>query len=47
LFTAISNGRFDTAALPDLDAALQPPSEIAEIVLEPITLSPLVSLESE
>jgi hypothetical protein len=47
LFTAISNGRFDTAALPDLDAALQPPSEIAEIVLEPIRLSPLVSLESE
>jgi hypothetical protein len=47
LFTAISNGRFDAAVLPDLDAALQPPSEIREIVLEPITLSPLASLESE
>ena len=47
LFTAISNGRVDAAALPDLDTALQPPPEIEEIVLEPITLSPLASLGSE
>ena len=47
LFTAISNGRFDTATIPDLDAALQPPAEIEAIVVEPLSLKPLAALESE
>jgi hypothetical protein len=47
LFSAISNGRFETRALPDLVSALRPPVPIEEIVLEPITIIPLAPIESE
>jgi hypothetical protein len=47
LFAAISNRRLETSLLPDLDAALQPPAPIEDIVLEPLSVSPLASLESE
>jgi hypothetical protein len=47
LFTAIANRHFETAALPDLEAALQPPAEIKAIVVEPISLRPLADLEGE
>ena len=47
LFAAISDRRIETAALPDLQWALKPPSPIEEIVLEPITISPLATLEGE
>jgi hypothetical protein len=47
LFAAIGNRRLETALLPDFDAALEPPSEIEAIVLEPLTVSPLASLEGE
>jgi len=47
LFTAISNRRIETRALPDLTSALQPPAPIEEIVLDPITISPLAALEGE
>jgi hypothetical protein len=47
LFTAISNRRIETRALPDLTSALKPPAPIEEIVLDPITISPLAALEGE
>ena len=47
LFTAIGNRRLEAAALPDLQSALRPPAPIEEIVLEPITISPLAALEGE
>jgi hypothetical protein len=47
LFAAIGSRRLETAVLPDLVAALQPPVPIEDIVLEPITVSPLASLEGE
>jgi hypothetical protein len=47
LFTAIRNRRIETRALPDLMSALTPPDPIEEIVLEPITISPLAALEGE
>jgi len=47
LFAAIGSRRIETAALPDLQSALNPPSPIEEIVLEPITISPLAALEGE
>jgi hypothetical protein len=47
LFTAIGNHRIETSALPDLQSALKPPTPIEEIVLEPITISPLAALEGE
>jgi hypothetical protein len=47
LFTAISHGRFDTAVIPDFEAALQPPAEIEAIVVEPLSLKPLAAFESE
>jgi hypothetical protein len=33
--------------LPDLTSALKPPAPIEEIVLDPITISPLAALEGE
>ncbi len=47
LFTAIGSRRLETFALPDLQSALKPPAPIEEIVLEPITISPLAALEGE
>ena len=47
LFTAIGNHRIETSALPDLQSALKPPPPIEEIVLEPITISPLAALAGE
>jgi len=47
LFTAISNRRIETRALPDLTSALKPPAPIDEIALDPITISPLAALEGE
>ena len=47
LFTAINNRRIETRALPDLTSALKPPAPIEEIVLDPITISPLAALEGE
>lgn len=47
LFTAISNRRIETRALPDLASALKPPAPIEEIVLDPISISPLATLEGE
>ncbi len=47
LFTAIVNRRIETAVLPDLNAVLQPPTEIKDIVLEPLSVRPLADLESE
>jgi hypothetical protein len=47
LFTAISNRRIEPRALPDLQSALEPPDPIEEIVLEPITISPLAAFEAE
>jgi hypothetical protein len=47
LFTAISNHRIETRALPDLASAMKPPAPIEEIVLDPITISPLAALEGE
>lgn len=47
LFTAIGNHRIETSALPDLQSALKPPTPIEEIVLEPITISPLAALAGE
>lgn len=47
LFAAISTRRLETALLPDLDAALEPPSPIEDIILEPILVGPLASLEGE
>jgi len=47
LFTAIGSRQLETFALPDLQAALKPPAPIEEIVLEPITISPLAALEGE
>jgi hypothetical protein len=47
LVSALTTRRIEPSAIPDLDSApaLLPPIE--EIVLEPISLSPLVRLESE
>jgi len=47
LFSAITNRRIETRALPDLTSALKPPAPIEEIVLDPITISPLAALEGE
>lgn len=47
LFTAIGSRQLETFALPDLESALKPPAPIEEIVLEPITISPLAALEGE
>jgi hypothetical protein len=47
LFTAINSRRIETRALPDLMSALKPPAPIEEIVLDPITISPLAALEGE
>jgi hypothetical protein len=47
LFAAISSRRIETRALPDLASALKPPAPIEEIVLEPITISPLAAVEGE
>ena len=47
LFVAINDRRIETKSLPDLTAALKPPDPIEEIALEPITISPLASLEGE
>ena len=47
LFTAINNRQIETLALPDLASALKPPAPIEEIVLEPISISPLAALEGE
>jgi hypothetical protein len=47
LFTEIGNHRIETSALPDLQTALKPPTPIEEIVVEPITISPLAALEGE
>jgi hypothetical protein len=47
LFTAIGNRRIETSALPDLQTALKPPDPIEEIMVEPITISPLAALEGE
>jgi hypothetical protein len=47
LFAAINDRRFETSVLPELASSLKPPDPIADIVLEPITISPLASLESE
>jgi hypothetical protein len=47
LFSAISNRRIETSTLADLESTLAPPAPIEEIVLEPITISPLASLGSE
>jgi hypothetical protein len=33
--------------LPDLQTALKPPDPIEEIMVEPITISPLAALEGE
>jgi hypothetical protein len=47
LFVAINNRRIETQALPDLQSALKPPDPIEDIVLEPITISPLAALAGE
>ena len=47
LFTAISSRRIESRALPDLTSTLKPLDPIEEIVLEPITISPLAALEGE
>jgi hypothetical protein len=47
LFAAIGERRLETSALPDLASALQPPEPIEDIVLEPISISPLAPLEGE
>jgi hypothetical protein len=47
LFAAIGERRLETSALPDLASALQPPEPIEDIVLEPISISPLAALEGE
>jgi len=47
LFAAISVRRIETSVLPDLQSALKPPTPIEEIVLDPITISPLAALEGE
>ena len=47
LFTAIGNRRIETSVLPDLQSALKPPDPIEEIVVEPITISPLAALDGE
>jgi hypothetical protein len=47
LFAAINNHRIETQALPDLQSALKPPDPIEDIVLEPITISPLAALQGE
>jgi hypothetical protein len=47
LVTALTTRRVEPSAVPDLDSAPEPLSPIDEIVLEPISLSPLVRLDSE
>jgi hypothetical protein len=47
LFAAISSRRLETTVLPDFAAALKPPDPIEDIVVEPITISPLAPLEGE
>ena len=47
LFAAIGSRRIETSALPDLQSALKPPNPIEEIVVEPITISPLAALAGE
>jgi len=46
LVAAISQGRVEPSVLPDLDSVVMPLAPIEEIVLEPITLSPLTRLDS-
>ena len=47
LVSALITRRVEPSAVPDLDSAPVPLSPIEEIVLEPISLSPLVRLDSE
>jgi hypothetical protein len=47
LFVLINSRRIETRVLPDLATALKPPDPIEEIVLDPITISPLAALEGE
>ncbi len=47
LVSALVTRRVEPSAVPDLDSAPAPLSPIDEIVLEPISLSPLVRLDSE
>ena len=47
LASALIARRIEPSAVPDLDSAPVPLSPIEEIVLEPISLSPLVRLDSE
>ena len=47
LFAAMSSGRLETSALPDLASASIGPAEIEEIVVAPITIRPLAPPEGE
>lgn len=47
LFAAISERRIEASTLPDLAAALKPPEPITDIVVEPISISPLAAAEGE